>query len=624
VTIANPIGESGGSFGLTKTGAGELFLNAVNTYSGNTTNQQGVIALNATSTFGNGNGTLVFAGGSLLDQNTRVSAPINNPILITADATIYGDGTLTNSARYFPLSGSITMAAGTLYIRNEDSNATSTNNEFRVRLSAGGLNLTQPIVVGTNIDLPNSNAVAELEFYSTNTDAAQNVSGNISGPGEIFRSFSSGGITVFTGSNSYAGGTSISGGTLLANSATTSVGTNTVNVTGGTLGGNGIILAPVSVATGGTLQAGLGNGDTSTLTVSNSLALAGNAVFALNRANAQNAANISGITTVTYGGTLTLTNVGAALQAGDTFNLFSAGSYTGSFAHIVLPALGPNLAWTTNLSAGTMAVVATTMPTTLALASSENPSGYLDALAFTANIQTNGTTAGGATGQVIFSASGMPFSTNGVSGGTAVSTSISSLPRGTNTITAIYSGDSNYLASTNTLNQVVTNHPPVAGNVSYTLYGGVNRLHVSISNLLATVTDADGDLPSLAGFSTSTNGITLMSGGGGLNYYNPTPVNDQFTYTVSDGFGGTNSAVVNILISTNPIYGQSASISTSGGTAMLTFAGIPGLSYSVARSTDLSTWTVIWTTNAPAGGVFNYTDSSAPQPTAYYQLQYNP
>jgi fibronectin-binding autotransporter adhesin len=621
VTIANPIGESGGSFGFTKTSTGILNLNAVNTYSGNTTNAQGTIAINATSTFGNGNGTLVLAGGNILNTSSRAGASIPNPVLMTADTTIYGDGTLTNSLRIFPLSGQFTTAGGTLTIRNEDSNATSTNNEFRVRFTAGGLNLTQPIVLGSASDLPATNAIAEIEFYGTNTAAPQTISGNISGSGAVFRAFSSGGITMLTGSNTYSGGTTIAAGTLFANSTTTSTGTNFVSVTGGVLGGNGVILGPVGVVSGGTLQAGLGSGDTSTLAVSNALTLAGNAIFAVNRANAQNAAEVSGLTTVTYGGTLTLTNFGAALQAGDTFNLFSAGSYSGSFASIVLPALGPNLIWVTNLSTGAMAVVATT---TLTLASSENPSGYLDALTFTANVQTNGTTAGGATGQVIFSASGTPFSTNNVSGGAATSGSISSLPRGTNVINAVYSGDINYLASTNALNQVVTNHPPVAGNVSYTLYGGVNSLHVSISNLLATVTDTDGDMPSLAGFSMSTNGITLMSGGGNLNYYNPAQVNDQFTYTVSDGFGGTNSAAVNIIISTNSVSGQSAAINVMGGSAVLTFAGIPGLSYSVARSTDFSTWTVILTTNAPADGVFTFTDLSAPQPTAFYRLQYNP
>jgi len=29
-------------------------------------------------------------------------------------------------------------------------------------------------------------------------------------------------------------------------------------------------------------------------------------------------------------------------------------------------------------------------------------------------------------------------------------------------------------------------------------------------------------------------------------------------------------------------------------------------------------------TNAPAGGGFNFTDSAAPQPNAFYRLQFNP
>ena len=100
---------------------------------------------------------------------------------------------------------------------------------------------------------------------------------------------------------------------------------------------------------------------------------------------------------------------------------------------------------------------------------------------------------------------------------------------------------------------------------------------------------------------------------------------DQFTYTVIDGNGGTNSATVSIAIDSTPLFGQSELANTSGGTATLNFAGIPGYSYSVARTTNLvSAWTVIWTTNAPAGGVFQFIDNPAPQPDAFYRLQYNP
>jgi hypothetical protein len=76
----------------------------------------------------------------------------------------------------------------------------------------------------------------------------------------------------------------------------------------------------------------------------------------------------------------------------------------------------------------------------LALTASANASPFGGSVTFTAKVQTNGVTAGNATGQVVFSSARGPFSTNLLSGGSATSSSIASLPVGTDLITAIYSG----------------------------------------------------------------------------------------------------------------------------------------------------------------------------------------
>jgi hypothetical protein len=136
----------------------------------------------------------------------------------------------------------------------------------------------------------------------------------------------------------------------------------------------------------------------------------------------------------------------------------------------------------------------------------------------------------------------------------------------------------------------------------------------------------DGDNLSLASVSATTNAATLIVSGGWVLYYNTNAVADEFTYTVSDGFGGTNSATVTINMDSTPLFGQATipAVDTTSGTVTLNFAGIPTYRYSVLRSTNLTSWTVLWTTNAPAGGVFEYIDNPAPQPSAYYRLQYNP
>jgi hypothetical protein len=62
--------------------------------------------------------------------------------------------------------------------------------------------------------------------------------------------------------------------------------------------------------------------------------------------------------TLTYGGTLALTNLSGALTNGSKFKLFNATSYSGVFTNVtpVIPAI--NLAWSTNgLTNGTLSIV---------------------------------------------------------------------------------------------------------------------------------------------------------------------------------------------------------------------------------------------------------------------------
>ena len=67
------------------------------------------------------------------------------------------------------------------------------------------------------------------------------------------------------------------------------------------------------------------------------------------------------------------------------------------------------------------------------------------------------------------------------------------------------------------------------------------------------------------------------------------------------------------------------SISVAEEVPLLTFAVIPNFSYTVQRSTNLTTWQDLLTTNAPAGsGRFQYQDLAPPQPAAFYRLRYNP
>lgn len=158
------------------------------------------------------------------------------------------------------------------------------------------------------------------------------------------------GLVYLTGTNTYSGPTTIS---INAGSSFTArinngklAGTGTVTVqTNTSLGGNGTIVGAVVVQAGGTLQPGLGGLDTSSLVISNNLTLAGNTVIVLNRTNLQKSARVAGLGTVNYGGSLTLTNMGTALQSGDLFTNFSATGYAGSFTGIIPASPGAGLVW---------------------------------------------------------------------------------------------------------------------------------------------------------------------------------------------------------------------------------------------------------------------------------------
>jgi trimeric autotransporter adhesin len=85
------------------------------------------------------------------------------------------------------------------------------------------------------------------------------------------------------------------------------------------------------------------------------------------------------------------------------------------------------------------------------LTSSLNPSTETSNVTFTATVSSG---AGLPTGDVVFLANGVPFSTNTLAAGVATA-STTSLPLGTNTVVAAYATQANWLLSSDTLNQEV-------------------------------------------------------------------------------------------------------------------------------------------------------------------------
>ncbi|MGN6556020.1 MAG: beta strand repeat-containing protein, partial [Verrucomicrobiota bacterium] len=161
--------------------------------------------------------------------------------------------------------------------------------------------------------------------------------------------------------NTYSGATVVSGGVLTVNGST--AGGSVAVSSNATLSGYGLIKGAVTIQGGGTLSLGSSIG---VLTISNGLTLQANSATVMKLAKGSSPANdqVGGIRTLTYGGTLTVTtNVGmAALAAGDSFQLFQATNFVGSFQATNLPALAAGLVWdTSTLSNGVLSVVASSV-----------------------------------------------------------------------------------------------------------------------------------------------------------------------------------------------------------------------------------------------------------------------
>lgn len=247
--------------------------------------------------------------------------------------------------------------------------------------------------------------------------------------------------------------------------------------------------------------------------------------------------------------------------------------------------------------------------TSVNVVSSKNASAYKDNVTFTASVVGYGAPSG----TMQFLTNGTPLGspvtlTNGVA---VISTA--GLPRGTNIISASYSGDNLNQAFTNTLTQVVTNHPPVAGTANFSRPANL-WLPIKVSDLLTNASDVDGDILSLSNVdSLSAQGSVVTNTGMFIDYENATNnVADSFGYTVNDGYGGSATGTVNISV----LLGQGPPalmlLSPSTIAPSITFSGAPGYSYVTQRATNLAppiAWVNVSTNMVNSNGVFQVQDN---------------
>lgn len=353
-------------------------------------------------------GSLTLDGGTLRNDDTSSLSPFlseNRPIIIgpgggrldlpgSSQNLVY-NGVITNAGPSGPLfkdgSGRLTfggdfpndydadtiVSAGRLILAKTSSNAIPSSllvagsivqlmagdqigDSATVTVAGGILGLqgaisdtvSQLILDGGSI----TGAVATLsasqfEFRSGTSSTA------LGGEGTFLKTTT--GTVLLSCDNTYTGATTVNDGSLILNGH---VGPGEVTVAGGKLCGHGPVSGNVTVQAGGLISPGISVGQ---LSLTAGLYLQPDSVtwMEINKLAGTNDL-LQGMTNVSYGGRLVVTNLAGTLQLNDTFKLFDSAEYTGGFTDFELPPLEEGLVWDTSalLVDGSVKIASNTQP----------------------------------------------------------------------------------------------------------------------------------------------------------------------------------------------------------------------------------------------------------------------
>jgi autotransporter-associated beta strand protein len=362
-----------GSGVLKSTGSG---TNAAGAVLGVTVNDDRMVAGNLQSV-----GTLnLNAGGTLIAPSIRMTAD-RGGVAVNANLNFNG-GTWrfnTNGANLFAAgTNGSTFVSGANYTGNDI---------LAVTVQAGGAIIDDNGFTGA-INMP----LLHDATLGVTPDGGLTVIGS----GTV----TLGGINTYTGNTivgagtlalSGAGAVNNSANLIISNSATfdVSAGTNgTLTLTSGqTLqtATNGTLTGSLTNGVGSTVSPG-GSGALGTLAVSGNVAFLGSSAMELSKTAFVTNDLVTATGSITFGGILNVSVLTGTPALGDSFQLFNAASFTGTFSTLNLPSLGTGLAWNWNPANGTLSVISSTGPGTFT-----QPTGITGFSLNGANVVINGT-----------------------------------------------------------------------------------------------------------------------------------------------------------------------------------------------------------------------------------------
>lgn len=322
VTGTNIISGTGN---VTIAGGGVVAMAGVNTYTGTTTIENGTLRATGASSLGNSATPVALGTANTITNNNSVTLRVNGLTTLSRDVVVGASNAATTGTYTIDTDNGVSAVSLA-------GNVTLNQNLTVSGATTGGFTLSGGITTGT--------ADARTVTFQGSGGSIIASGAITDGAGTISLVKNGNNTLVISGNSTYTGATTVNAGTLLVNGTLSN---SAVTVTGGTVGGTGLIAGPMTVAAafnpGGTTATGsFQAGSDLNLQASSSTNIdLGGTSFSLNGTEEYDRTKLNGATaTLTLGGALGVNLVnGFTLgddQAFGIFQLDSGAFLSGTFA----------------------------------------------------------------------------------------------------------------------------------------------------------------------------------------------------------------------------------------------------------------------------------------------------